>query len=117
MLVVLFNRRVTQRKLLCATLRLPLRNSAVKKTRPLQESASGRSWKNEVVLERGKETVQNSVSGEKFITFTKNRHESMKGKKKEDFDCHNFEQQAIKAMYEGKSLEQALVPLLKRLAA
>ena len=41
----------------------------------------------------------------------------MKGKKKEDFDCHNFEQQAIKAMYEGKSLEQALGLLLKRLAA
>lgn len=41
----------------------------------------------------------------------------MKGKKKEDFDCHNFEQQAIKAMYEGKSLEQALGPLLKTLAA
>jgi transposase-like protein len=39
----------------------------------------------------------------------------MKGKKKEDFDYQNFEQQAIKAMYEGKSLEQALGPLLKRL--
>jgi transposase-like protein len=35
----------------------------------------------------------------------------MKGKKKEDFDYQNFEQQAIKAMYEGKSLG----PLLKRL--
>ncbi len=39
----------------------------------------------------------------------------MKGKKKEDFDYQNFEQQALKAMYEGKSLEQALGPLLKRL--
>lgn len=33
----------------------------------------------------------------------------MKGKKKEDFDCQNFEAQALKAMYEGKSLEQGLV--------
>ena len=41
----------------------------------------------------------------------------MKGKKKKDFDCLNCEQQAIKAMYEGKSLEQALGPLLKTLAA
>ncbi len=39
----------------------------------------------------------------------------MKGKKKEDFDYQNFEQQALKAMYEGKSLEQVLGPLLKRL--
>jgi transposase-like protein len=68
-----------------------------------------------IVREVFPETVQNSVSGEKFITFTKNTHESMKGKKKEDFDYQNFEQQAIKAMYEGKSLEQALGPLLKRL--
>jgi len=30
------------------------------------------------------ETVQNSVSGEKFITFTKNTHESMKEKKKDE---------------------------------
>ena len=93
--------------MLCATLRFPLSNSAVKKTRPLQKERIFGEYK----------TVRNSVSGEKFITFTKNRDESMKGKKKEDFDCHNFEQQAIKAMYEGKSLEQALGPLLKRLAA
>lgn len=39
----------------------------------------------------------------------------MKGKKKEAFDYQNFEAQALKAMYEGKSLEQALGPLLKRL--
>ena len=39
----------------------------------------------------------------------------LKGKKKEDFDYQNFEQQALKAMYEGKSLEQVLGPLLKRL--
>jgi len=32
----------------------------------------------------------------------------MKGKKKDDFDYQNFEQQAIKAMYEGKPLEQSL---------
>lgn len=39
----------------------------------------------------------------------------MKGKKKEEFDYQSFEEQALKAMYEGKSLEQALGPLLKRL--
>jgi hypothetical protein len=39
----------------------------------------------------------------------------MKRKKKDDFDYQNFEQQAIKAMYVGNPLEQALGPLLKRL--
>jgi transposase-like protein len=39
----------------------------------------------------------------------------MKPKKKEDFDYQSFEQAALKAMYEGKSIEQALGPLLKRL--
>lgn len=39
----------------------------------------------------------------------------MKGKKQEDFDYQSFEKDAIKAMYEGKSSEQALGPLLKRL--
>ncbi len=39
----------------------------------------------------------------------------MKGKKKEEFDYQCFEEQALKAIYEGKSLEQALGPLLKRL--
>jgi len=37
----------------------------------------------------------------------------MKSKKKEDFDYQSFEQAALKAMYEGKPLEQALGPLLK----
>jgi hypothetical protein len=31
----------------------------------------------------------------------------MKSKKKEDFDYQHFEQQALTAMYEGKSLDQA----------
>ena len=39
----------------------------------------------------------------------------MKSKKNEEFDYQNFEQQALKAMYEGQSLEQVLGPLLKRL--
>jgi putative transposase len=47
--------------------------------------------------------------------FTKFTQSTMKGKKKDDFDYQNFEQQAIKAIYEGEPLEQALGPLLKRL--
>ena len=39
----------------------------------------------------------------------------MKSKKNEEFDYPNFEQHALKAMYEGQSLEQVLGPLLKRL--
>ena len=39
----------------------------------------------------------------------------MKSKKNEEFDYQNFEQEALKAMYEGQSLEQVLGPLLKRL--
>ena len=35
--------------------------------------------------------------------------------KKAGFDYQSFEQAALKAMYEGQSLEQALGPLLKRL--
>lgn len=44
------------------------------------------------------ETVQNFLSGEKSIIFTKNTHESMIRKKKEDFDYQNFEQQVSEAI-------------------
>ena len=39
----------------------------------------------------------------------------MKSKKQESFDYQNFEKEALKALYEGKSLEDALGPLLKRI--
>lgn len=39
----------------------------------------------------------------------------MKEQKNAEFDYKNFEQQALQAMYEGKPIEQALAPLLKRL--
>lgn len=39
----------------------------------------------------------------------------MKSEKQEGFDYQNFEKDALKAMYEGKSIEEALGPLLKRL--
>ncbi len=39
----------------------------------------------------------------------------MKSKKQEGFDYQNFEKEALKALYEGKPLEEALGPLLKRI--
>lgn len=39
----------------------------------------------------------------------------MKSKKQTSFDYQNFEQEALKALYEGKPLEEALGPLLKRI--
>jgi transposase-like protein len=39
----------------------------------------------------------------------------MKSKKQESFDYQNFEKEALKALYEGKPLEEALGPLLKRI--
>jgi transposase-like protein len=39
----------------------------------------------------------------------------MKEQKKSEFDYQNFEQTALKALYEGMPLEKALAPLLKRL--
>ena len=39
----------------------------------------------------------------------------MKSKKQESFDYQSFEKEALKALYEGKSLEDALGPLLKRI--
>ncbi len=39
----------------------------------------------------------------------------MKSKKQENFDYQNFEKEALRALYEGKPLEEALGPLLKRI--
>jgi len=39
----------------------------------------------------------------------------MRSKKQESFDYQNFEKEALKALYEGKPLEEALGPLLKRI--
>lgn len=39
----------------------------------------------------------------------------MKTKKQEGFDYQNFEKDALAAMYAGKSLEEVMGPLLKRL--
>ena len=39
----------------------------------------------------------------------------MKSKKQEGFDYQNFEKEALKALYEGKPLKEALGPLLKRI--
>jgi hypothetical protein len=39
----------------------------------------------------------------------------MKEQKNSSFDYKNFEQQVLQSLYEGKPIEQALAPLLKRL--
>ena len=43
----------------------------------------------------------------------------MKGSKEksssEGFDYQNFEKEALKALYDGRPLEEALAPLLKRI--
>jgi len=39
----------------------------------------------------------------------------MRSKKQEGFDYQNFEKEALKALHEGKPLEEALGPLLKRI--
>ena len=39
----------------------------------------------------------------------------MRTKKQEGFDYQNFEKEALRALYEGKPLEEALGPLLKRI--
>ena len=39
----------------------------------------------------------------------------MRTKKQEGFDSQNFEKDALRALYDGKSLEEALGPLLKRM--